>query len=69
MLWMTKELDLLTEKVEIMLGQISDHIPILWKTIGKHETERRWIINEDTLDKKEILDSLRKDIKDYFDLN
>lgn len=54
MMWMTKELDLLTKKVEIMPGGLSDHNPILWNATEKYISERRWIINEEILDKKEI---------------
>lgn len=52
-----------------MPGNVLDHNPLLWQTTDKAETLRRWILNEDLLDKQEIIDSLRKDIKDYFDLN
>lgn len=37
--------------------------------MDKGELPRRWILNEDILDKQAITDSLRKDIKEFFDLN
>lgn len=36
---------------------------------GEYVKLKRWIINEDILDKIEIVECLRKDIKDYFELN
>lgn len=49
MVWMTKELDLIMKKVEIMPGGISDHNPILWTALGEENSEGRSIINEELL--------------------
>lgn len=69
MVWVTKELDILTQKIEIIPGSISDHNPVSWQLKNNNEEVKRWIINEDILDKMEIMEHVRKDIKDYFDCN
>lgn len=67
--WVTKELDTVTEKVEILSSSISDHNPILWQMKDGLQGFWKWRLNEDILDKSEIVNNLKKDIKDYFDLN
>lgn len=69
MLWATKELQLLTKKVEILTSSISDHNPIVWQLSDGTERRRRWILNEDLLDKQEIVEILRKEIHEYFNIN
>lgn len=69
MVWATKELDTLTEKAEILTSSLSDHNPMLWQMIGGIYCFRRWRLNEDILDNSEIVENLKKDINDYFDLN
>lgn len=69
MVCVSKELELLTQKIEIMPGNISDHSPILWQMKDNPKLVKRWIINKDILNKQEIVESLRKDIQDNFDMN
>lgn len=68
-IWVTKELDILTGKVEILPSDLSDHNSILWQMNGGIYGRRRWRLNEDILDNSEIVENLKKDINDYFDLN
>lgn len=46
MIWASKELELLAQKIEIMTANISDHNLLSWQ-IKDLEKTRRWIINED----------------------
>lgn len=66
MLWGTKELDILTEKIEILPGGLSDHNLIMWWMNGGMYGSRRWRLNEDILDNSEIVENLKKEINDYF---
>lgn len=69
MVWVTKELELITKKIEIMTSSISDHNPILWQSLDNNDQRKRWIINEDLLDKQEIIENIKKDIQEYFTIN
>lgn len=69
MLWASKELDLLMQKIEIMPSNISDHNPLFWQMKEDIQGVKSWIINEGILDKQDIIENLRKDIQDYFEMN
>lgn len=69
MVWTTKELDILTDKVEILSSGLSDHNLVLWQMNEGMFGLRGWRFNEDILDNSEIVESLKKDINDYFELN
>lgn len=46
-----------------------DHNPILWQKEGKPGNFKKWRINEDLLNKREIVDQIKTDIKSYFKIN
>lgn len=69
MVWVTKELELITKKIEIMTSSISDHNLILWQSLDNNDQRKRWIINQDLLDKQEIIENIKKDIQEYFTIN
>lgn len=58
MVWVIKELEILAQKTEIMPSNISDHNLVLWQLKSKQVGVKRWIINEDILDKMEIVEHL-----------
>lgn len=69
MIWATKELDLLTWKTEILAKNFSDHNLLLWQIKNSLESYKMWRIGEDILEKQDIVKSLKKDMKDYFEIN
>lgn len=69
MVWMTKELGISTNKVEILTSSLSDHSPILWQMNGDKYGTLRWRLNQGILDNSEIVQHLKKDITEYFDTN
>lgn len=69
MIWAMKEIELETHKIEIVTASISDHSPICWTWKNENKRQKRWIINEDLLEQEENLNSLKKEIKEYFDFN
>lgn len=69
MVWVSKELDLLTNKVDLLPRVISDHSPVMWKMREQVQTYKTWIINEDLLDNQDTVDQIKTDIKNYFEIN
>lgn len=69
MIWVTKELELSTQKIEIMTSSMSDDSPIRWYWKVDSMIQKRWIINEVLLEHEENLEILKKDINEYFDFN
>lgn len=57
------------KKAKILSSSLSDHNPILWQMNGGIYGFRKWRLTEDILDNSEIVEHLKKDIKNYFDLN
>lgn len=66
---MTKQLESRTKKIEIKPRNISDHSPIIWCDETPLKTHKFWRINEDLLEKQENIKFLKKEIKQYFELN
>lgn len=66
MIWVSKELDLLTNKIHILPRTISDHSPIIWKMRNVLSTRRMWRLNEDLLDKQDTVDKIKEEIKILF---
>lgn len=69
MVWISKELELLTNEVDILPRMLSDHSPIIWKMKDMQEMHKIWRINEDLLDRHEIVDQIKVEIKNYFEIN
>lgn len=65
MIWISKELELYTNKVDILPRGISDHNPIIWKTKTIERNQKTWRINENQLDKQDLVDQLKKDLHEY----
>lgn len=45
MVWISKELELLTSKIDILPRSVSDHNPIIWKAKKVTEINKIWRIN------------------------
>lgn len=69
MIWSSKELELMTQKIEILTTSISDHNPIRWQLKMDKTKRKRWIINEDLLHSEENIRRLKEEINEYFKLN
>lgn len=68
MIWSSKELSVLTKKIEILPKVASDHNPLMWST-GTRKASFMWRINEDLLNSEETVEQLKKETKEYFKLN
>lgn len=62
MIWISKSLETLTKRIEILPKELSDHNPVLW--VGKIKIKRsHWHANEDLLYKKENIEHIRNETK------
>lgn len=68
MIWITKEIQTLSKKIEILPKIASDHNPILWTGKGAYRQFNRRI-NEDLLTRQENIVFLKREINEYFKNN
>lgn len=66
---MIKQLALKTKKVDLKTRYVSDHCPVIWHSKDISKICNFWRINEDLLDKQEMVVYLKKEIDVYFKLN